>query len=65
MRKINVYRLMLQFDGNLVTKGKPEKQAKQIIDAINEELTRQFPDACPQLFQDPKEGYIEIEEDEA
>jgi len=61
MKKINVHKLMLQFDADTVTSGTPEEQAQQIIDSINEEIGQQFPDACPQLFFDLKENKVEEE----
>jgi len=64
MKKINVHKLMLQFDADAVTSGTPMQQALKIIDSINEELGEQFPDACPQLFAVPDEIEVEVEDDE-
>src|SRR6185437_7962153 len=41
MKTITVYRLPLQFDGDQITHGNPEKQAREAIDLINQILQRE------------------------
>jgi len=59
MRTITVHQLVLQFDADQITQGKPQQQTNQAIDLINMVLQREPFGLGAQLIAHPDE--IEVE----
>ena len=65
MKAITIHRLSLQFDGDQITHGNDEQQAKQAVDLINGVLQRQPFGLAAQLIATPDEIEVESAEEEA